>query len=80
MPVRGNTSTLKFKILVRIQVEAQRKSMSKVIPNMEGRARPELNCDRLGYPPSVGDYEWEVNLKNLYVQVPGGWVRRDEAL
>jgi hypothetical protein len=55
-------------------------SERKVIPNMPGRNRPELNCDRIGYHASVGDYEWEAKLKNLYIQVPGGWIRRDEAL
>jgi hypothetical protein len=49
----------------------------RVIPNMDGRRRPEINCDRLGYPANVGDYEWNTKLKKLYRKVDGGWVRKD---
>lgn len=48
----------------------------KVIPNMKGKTRPFLLSDRLGYPESVGDEDWETKLKYLYTQVEGGWVRK----
>lgn len=49
----------------------------KEIPEYNGRGRPELNTDRLGYDPSVGDEEWETKLKKLYKRLPNGnWVRK----
>lgn len=50
-------------------------AMSNIIPEYEGRNRPEINSDRLGYPPEVGDQEWD-KLKKLYKKVPGGWIRK----
>jgi hypothetical protein len=51
----------------------------KVIPNMPGKSRPRLNCDILGYPPEVGDEEWNTKLKKLYIKAKGGWVRKIRA-
>ena len=51
-------------------------SKHRIYPNMPGRNRPQLTCDNLGYSPEVGDYEWEIKLRKLYVRVPGGWRRR----
>lgn len=47
----------------------------KVIPPMPGRGRPAMLSDKLGYPVSVGDYDWD-HLRHLYRQVKGGWVRK----
>jgi hypothetical protein len=47
-----------------------------VTPNMRGANRPQLSCDNLGYPISVGDAEWNSKHRKNYVEVPGGWHRK----
>jgi hypothetical protein len=51
-------------------------SERKVIPNMPGKQRPMLNTDSIGYPPEVGDEEWNTKLKKLYTKTKGGWMRK----
>ena len=52
-------------------------SAKTVVKNMPGRNRPELSCDRLGYPASVGDKEWNKKHKHLWTEGPKGtWTKK----
>lgn len=48
-----------------------------VVKNIPGRNRPALSCDNHGYPPSVGDAEWETKHKHLWTEGPKGtWTKK----
>lgn len=47
------------------------------VPNAKGKNRPEMLSDRLGYPTSVGDADWETKHKKLYTkQADDTWKRK----
>jgi hypothetical protein len=50
---------------------------NKEIPNEPGKNRPLMLSDKLGYPTSVGDEDWEKKHKQYYTQLPNGnWVKK----
>jgi hypothetical protein len=47
------------------------------VKNMPGRNRPALTCDKLGYPPEVGDEEWDTKHRLKWKRLPNGvWEKR----